>query len=70
MDSSEEARRKDSAESGIGNGSSGSVDRCVVGGRGGGGTAKVEEDGCVQSSTANALREAYNGCLSALGDFR
>lgn len=69
-DLSEEAPKNDSVGSGIGNGSSGSAGSFGVEARGGGDSDKAEEGGCLHSSTAEALREAYNGCLSALGDFR
>lgn len=70
-DLSEDALKDDSAGPGIGNGNcgSGSAGR-AIGGRRSDGTGEVGEGGCVPNSTADALREAYNGCLSALGDFR
>eukprot|EP00752_Nemacystus_decipiens_P012084 g10714.t1 len=63
-------KTNDSPGPGIGNGGSGNADRAEVEGREGGGSGKAGEGGCVPHSTADALREAYNGCLSALGDFR
>eukprot|EP00903_Cladosiphon_okamuranus_P008355 g8036.t1 len=68
--SGEGLKECNSAGSGIRNGSHEGATRALGAERGGGGTGKVKEGGGVPNSTADALREAYNGCLSALGDFR